>query len=58
MIEIGAYKHGTNQRIDEAISMYEQIVSFFKTGYSREIQFSRNPKALESLFSVEELKGS
>lgn len=58
MIEIGAYKHGTNQRIDEAISMYEQIVSFLRQGILEKFSFQETRRLLESLFSVEELKGS
>lgn len=53
MIEIGAYKHGTNQKIDEAIRMQEQCNSFLRQGIWEKFSFQETQQLLEKLFPDE-----
>ncbi len=50
MIEIGAYKHGTNQKIDEAVRMQEQCNSFLRQGIWEKFSFQETQRLLEKLF--------
>lgn len=54
MIEIGAYRHGTNQKIDEAIRMQEQCNSFLRQGIWEKFSFQETQQLLEKLFPDEE----
>ncbi|WP_121609262.1 flagellar protein export ATPase FliI [Mesobacillus foraminis] len=51
LINIGAYKKGTSQEIDEAIRLYPQIISFLKQGTNEKVSIS------ESIMSLQELTG-
>ncbi|HHV35318.1 MAG TPA: flagellar protein export ATPase FliI [Syntrophomonadaceae bacterium] len=51
MIEIGAYKSGTNPRIDEAIRMYEPCRSFLQQGVFEKFSFQETMQQLERLIS-------
>lgn len=50
MIEIGAYKSGTNPKIDEAIRMRDQCLSFLRQGIQERFSFEDVEKQLAGLF--------
>ncbi|MGB4505025.1 MAG: flagellar protein export ATPase FliI [Syntrophaceticus sp.] len=51
MIEIGAYKSGTNSRIDEAIQMYEPCCTFLQQGVFEKYSFQETRQHLDKLIS-------
>lgn len=49
LIQIGAYKHGTNAEIDEAIEYYPKIQQFLKQGIFEDVTFKETIQKLEAL---------
>jgi flagellum-specific ATP synthase len=49
MINIGAYVHGTNPKIDKAISKIEYIRAFLKQGVNEQVSLLETLRALEAL---------
>ena len=49
LIQIGAYKHGTNAEIDEAIEYYPKIQQFLKQGIFEVVTFKETIQKLEAL---------
>lgn len=52
LIQIGAYKHGTNQHIDEAIQFQPRIISFLKQGIHEKETFNESIQKLEQLLQT------
>ncbi|MFK8138990.1 MAG: FliI/YscN family ATPase [Bdellovibrionales bacterium] len=50
LINIGAYKHGSNPDIDNAIATYPNIIDFLKQGMDESSNFEDTQARLESLF--------
>ena len=51
LIQIGAYKHGTNAEIDEAISFHPKILSFLKQGILETEQFTESIEKMKQLLN-------
>ncbi len=51
LINIGAYKEGSNPRIDEAIKYRDKIVDFLKQDVDKNYNFEETIKQLEAIFS-------
>ena len=51
LIQIGAYKHGTNAEIDEAISFHPKILSFLKQGILETEQFTESIEKMKLLLN-------
>lgn len=52
LISIGAYKHGTNPRLDYAISKIDQVNSFLKQGTKESFSIAQSIAQLREIFSV------
>lgn len=52
LIQIGAYKHGTNQKLDEAIAFQPKIISFLKQGINEKETFTHTIQKLEQLLQT------
>jgi len=50
LIQIGAYKQGSNPQIDEAVSMMPRINNFLCQGIFEKVNFEDSVKQLKSLF--------
>lgn len=50
LISIGAYKRGTNQKLDEAVSSHPEIISFIKQATNEQIHFEETEQLLLSRF--------
>ena len=50
LISIGAYKSGTNPRLDDAISRIDRINQFFKQGISESFTYEETLTQMESIF--------
>lgn len=50
MIEIGAYKKGTNPRIDEAIEIREDCLAFLRQGIGEKLSFQDTQEQLAGIF--------
>ncbi|MBF0486639.1 MAG: FliI/YscN family ATPase [Nitrospirae bacterium] len=51
MINLGAYKEGSNPKVDYAISMIDRLNAFLKQGMNEPRDFSASVRGLETLFS-------
>lgn len=51
LISIGAYKAGTNPKIDEAIARHPRIEAFIKQGINQAFPFEESVRALESILA-------
>lgn len=52
LIQIGAYKHGTNAEIDEAIAFHSKIVSFLKQDVHEQITLEESVESLKQLLQT------
>lgn len=52
LIQIGAYKHGSNQKIDEAIAFQPAITAFLKQGINERESFQDTIEKLEQLLQT------
>lgn len=50
LVNIGAYKHGSNPRIDYALSMIEKVKTFLRQDIGEHFSFSETLSLLEELF--------
>lgn len=55
LINIGAYKSGSNPSIDAAIRSYPQIVAYLKQGVREAVSFEQSIRSLEELFGGDEM---
>src|SRR5699024_2479127 len=51
LIQIGAYKHGTNQQIDQATSFYPAIQDFIKQGILESSTYGEALKEMQELLN-------
>ncbi|MBF0457852.1 MAG: FliI/YscN family ATPase [Nitrospirae bacterium] len=51
MINLGAYKEGSNPKVDYAISMIDRLNAYLKQGMNEKRDFQSSLKGLEELFS-------
>lgn len=51
LIQIGAYKRGTNQEIDRAIMYYPKIQSFLKQGINEDVPFQQTVENMQTLLN-------
>ena len=51
LINIGAYAHGSNPEIDEAIKLHPRITAFLQQGVNERSDFSETLAQLEAVFS-------
>ena len=51
LIQIGAYKKGTNQKIDEAITFYPIIKSFLKQNFTEYVSFDETKNLMNEILS-------
>ncbi|YCA42565.1 flagellar protein export ATPase FliI [Bacillus sp. JZ8] len=49
LINIGAYKRGSSQKIDEAMTLYPEIISFLKQGTDEKIRLEESIEELNNL---------
>lgn len=49
LINIGAYQHGSNPKLDEAISKYDRIEAFLKQHISENIAFEQTLSAMQEI---------
>lgn len=52
LIQIGAYKHGSNEKIDEAIAFQPKIISFLKQGIHEKETFEHTIEKMEQLLQT------
>lgn len=52
LIQIGAYKHGTNPELDEAIAFHPKIVAFLKQGIDEKVTFAETVESLKQLVNA------
>ncbi len=52
LIDIGAYVHGTNPRIDAALAYIDKIRAFLRQGTDEEVEFDRMFRQLEQIFII------
>lgn len=52
LIQIGAYKHGSNQKIDESIAFQPKIISFLKQGVNERETYEHTIEKLEQLLQT------
>ncbi|TSB46410.1 flagellar protein export ATPase FliI [Alkalicoccobacillus porphyridii] len=50
LISIGAYKRGTNQKLDEAVTAYPEIISFIKQATNEQVTFEDTEQMLLGRF--------
>ena len=49
LINIGAYQQGSNAKLDEAISKYDQIESFLKQNITENIPFAETVQTMKEI---------
>lgn len=52
LIQIGAYKHGSNQKIDESIAFQPQIISFLKQGVNERETYKDTIEKMDQLLQT------
>lgn len=52
LIQIGAYQHGSNEKIDQAIAFHPEITSFLKQGIEERATFQQTIEKLEQLLQM------
>lgn len=55
LISVGAYNHGSDPRIDEAVEYYPELLGFMQQGMNEPVSLGESMKSLESLMKVESL---
>jgi flagellum-specific ATP synthase len=56
MINLGAYKHGSNPKVDSSIAIIDKLKKYLRQGMDEKIDFADSQKALYHIFDSHEKK--
>ena len=53
LISVGAYQHGTDEKVDEAVTMYPKLVEFLQQGITQAVSLESSIEELNALNNIE-----